>query len=124
MTWVAVVSGLVALVVIGWLAWRIVRIRMVTAQMAEVLRAEGDTGRLPRRRQGTPLPIRDAADVRFTFVMRDVERAPGDWRSWYRLSRAYAESGDRKRARKAMRRAMGLFRRGGDGAPIAPGTSA
>lgn len=39
-----------------------------------------------------------------------AERAPGDWRSWYRLSLAYETNRDRRGARKAMRHAISTFR--------------
>ncbi|MFM8894909.1 MAG: hypothetical protein ACKOE2_05910 [Actinomycetales bacterium] len=109
MTWAVAIAAVVAALVAGWLTWFVLRRRILIARMTEVLRAEGHTRPAPRRRRSAPLPIRDAADVRFTFVLRDVQRSPGDWRSWFRLSLAYSETGDRKRARKAMRRALGLF---------------
>lgn len=118
-----VVVGIV-LVGIVIFAWRALRRRAMTARMQELLRAEGGDARLPRRRRRAPLPIRDSADVRFSFVMRDVERQPGDWRSWFRLSLAYADAGDRRRARKAMRQAMRLFAEAKGRGPTAAGTSA
>jgi Flp pilus assembly protein TadD len=35
-----------------------------------------------------------------------VERAPDDWRGWFRLAQAYDLAGDRKRAREALRTAI------------------
>lgn len=112
MNWIVLASAAAALLIIALATWFVVRDRMLRSRMAQILASEGDTGRIRRRRQASPLPIRDAADVRFSFVLRDVERAPGDWRSWFRLSMAYADAGDRKRARKAMRRAVRLFAQG------------
>ena len=61
----------------------------------------------------TPLPRtaagridRDAADARFEVRRAEVEAAPDDWQAWYRLAIAYDDSGDRKRAREAMRAAI------------------
>ena len=34
--------------------------------------------------------------------------SPDDWRAWYRLGLAYDASGDRRRAREAVRRAITL----------------
>lgn len=120
----AVVAAGVVLVAIAWAAWRALRRQVMSSRMEMVLRAEGADGRLPRRSRRSPLPIRDSADVRFSFVMRDVERQPGDWRSWFRLSLAYADAGDRRRARKAMRQAMRLFNATDGRGPTAAGTSA
>ncbi len=125
-----IATAVILLLISGLTSWRLIRRRMMTARMIEVLQAEGSSARLPRQRRRAPLPIRDSADVRFTFVLRDVERAPGDWRSWFRLSQAYADAGDRGRARKSMRQAVRLFAesevqspRGGPG-PTDAGTSA
>lgn len=122
-TIVVAATGIVVLSLV-LVAWRTIRRRVMTVSMHELLRAEGGDARLPRRRRRAPLPIRDSADVRFSFVMRDVERQPGDWRSWFRLSLAYADAGDRRRARKAMRQAMRLFAQAKGRGPSAAGTSA
>lgn len=53
---------------------------------------------------------RSAADERFYLMKTAVEQTPEDWRSWYRLSCAYDGSGDRKRARHALRTAVALHR--------------
>lgn len=63
---------------------------------------------LPRRSSGRP--IREAADAEFPRFRTQVEQNPGDWRAWYRLGLAYDASGDRRRARHAIRRAISLER--------------
>lgn len=50
--------------------------------------------------------VREAADALFAERKAAVEASPEDWRAWYRLSLAYDYSGDRKRAREAMRTAI------------------
>ena len=65
-----------------------------------------DDSQLPRRASGRV--EREAADAHFETVRVEVETAPGDWRGWYRLGQAYDLSGDRKRARSAMRKAIEL----------------
>ena len=65
-----------------------------------------DDSDLPRRASGRI--ERDAADAHFEVIRAEVEAAPGNWRGWYRLAHAYDLSGDRKRARSAMRRAIEL----------------
>lgn len=55
--------------------------------------------------------LRDEADAVFPAYRHDVEEAPDDWRAWYRLGLAYDGSGDRRRARAAVRAAIRLERR-------------
>lgn len=93
-----------------------------TEKMANILEAEGGLpeDNLPRTPGGRI--VRAAADAEFEKYKLEAEAAPGDWRSWFRLSCAYDASGDRKRARKAMRDAIALFRqstaRGGSAKPV------
>ncbi len=61
---------------------------------------------MPRRASGRI--EREAADAHFEVIRTEVEAAPDDWRGWYRLAQAYDLSGDRKRARAAMRHAIEL----------------
>ncbi|MBG6057446.1 hypothetical protein RCH16_000638 [Cryobacterium sp. MP_M5] len=63
---------------------------------------------LPTRPSGRPL--RDAADAEFPRFKAAVDAAPGDWRAWFRLGLAYDASGDRRRARGAIRTAIDLER--------------
>ncbi|MDI2036089.1 hypothetical protein [Paenarthrobacter nitroguajacolicus] len=104
-------AAYLVLPVIG--AWAMIRELLFgarTEQMAKVLEAEGglpeDT--LPRTPGGRI--VRAAADAEFEKYRAEAEAAPGDWRSWFRLSCAYDASGDRKRARASMRDAVKLFR--------------
>lgn len=52
--------------------------------------------------------VRSEADALFPAYRADVEAHPDDWRAWYRLGLAYDASGDRRRAREAVRRAIRL----------------
>ncbi len=70
---------------------------------------------LPTRPSGRPL--RDAADAEFPRSKAEVDAAPGDWRAWFRLGLAYDASGDRRRARGAIRTAIALER---SAAAVAP----
>lgn len=82
-----------------------------TQVMARRLADDGllfDDSQLPRRASGRV--EREAADAHFETVRVQVEAAPDDWRGWYRLAQAYDLSGDRKRARSAMRKAIELER--------------
>ncbi|MCT9821515.1 tetratricopeptide repeat protein [Microbacterium sp. W1N] len=55
-------------------------------------------------------PIRDEAAALFPAYREVVEQHPDDWRAWYRLGLVYDGAGDRRRARQAVRTAIGLER--------------
>ncbi len=63
---------------------------------------------LPKRASGRP--DRTAADEQFPLYRAEVEAAPGSWQAWFRLGLAYDASGDRRRARQSIRRAIALER--------------
>jgi hypothetical protein len=63
---------------------------------------------LPHRPSGRV--DREAADREFPKYQAEVEAAPGDWKTWYRLALAYDASGDRRRARWATRKSIRLER--------------
>jgi len=57
-------------------------------------------------------PDRDAAEMAFPRYAAAVEAQPTSWSAWLRLGLAYDACGDRRRARWAVRTAIGLFRKG------------
>ena len=69
---------------------------------------ELDVDDLPRMPSGRI--ERGAADSLFADVKAEYEKSPDDWRTNYRLARAYDYAGDRGRAREIMRRAVELER--------------
>ncbi|WP_138418938.1 hypothetical protein [Sinomonas gamaensis] len=96
-------------------AWALARELLFGAgleRLGRELDAEGGLpeDNLPRTAGGRIL--RNAADAEFPRYQAETEAAPTDWRAWYRLGLAYDVSGDRKRARAAMRRAIALRRSG------------
>jgi len=101
--------ALIVLPLIG--AWALVReISFGTRceRLVKQLDAEGElpVNDLPSRPSGRP--YRDAADAEFPQYQAAVDAAPKDWRAWFRLGLAYDASGDRRRARSALRTAMTL----------------
>jgi cytochrome c-type biogenesis protein CcmH/NrfG len=107
---VALGIGVLLLPIIGivLVVWEL-RFGWQAQQLARRLAAEDrlyDDSELPRRASGRI--ERDAADAHFEVIRTEVEAAPDDWRGWYRLAQAYDLSGDRKRARAAMRHAIEL----------------
>jgi hypothetical protein len=59
---------------------------------------------LPHRPSGRT--VREAADEEFPLFAAAVDEEPESWRAWMRLGLAYDASGDRKRARWAVRSAI------------------
>ncbi len=111
--WVAKLLGAAYLLIPLVAAWALVSEILFgarTEKMARILEAEGGlpVDNLPRTPGGRI--VRAAADAEFGKYKLETEAAPADWRSWFRLSCAYDASGDRGRARKAMRDAVALFR--------------
>ncbi|MDZ8201796.1 hypothetical protein RZO50_09715 [Microbacterium sp. SSW1-59] len=84
-----------------WFGWR-------AQQLGRLLEADDE---LPVESVGvrpSGRVLREDADAVFPRYRADVEAAPEDWRAWYRLALAYDASGDRRRAREAVRRAIRL----------------
>ncbi|RAD55612.1 hypothetical protein DN508_37815, partial [Burkholderia multivorans] len=81
-------------------------------KLARILEAEGGlpVDDLPPTPGGRIL--QEAADEAFAQYQSEAEAAPEDWRSWFRLSCAYDASGDRRRARSTMRKAITMERTG------------
>lgn len=102
----------IALVVMPLLgAWALVAELIFGARAARLTRLLDADGQLPvdtlpKRTSGRP--ERAAADAEFPQFRSEAERTPGDWRSWFRLGLAYDASGDRRRARGAIRTAIAL----------------
>ncbi len=108
---VAIGAALIVLPVVG--AWALIAELLFVARGTRLIRQLGDEGGLPvddlpRLPSGRIDPA--AADRQFPRYREAVEAAPGEWREWVRLSLAYDASGDRGRARWAMRRAIAIQR--------------
>lgn len=80
-------------------------------RLVGILRERGElpVDELPKLTSGRP--VRSAADAEFPRYRAEVEADPESWAAWFRLGLAYDASGDRKRAREAIRRAIGMERR-------------
>jgi hypothetical protein len=110
---VGIVIGiaLIVLPIVG--VWALVRELMFgshSERLVHLLEAEGalPVEELPTRASGRP--VRSAADADFPRYQAEVDAAPEDWRAWFRLGLAYDASGDRRRARGAIRHAITLER--------------
>ncbi|WP_438856340.1 hypothetical protein [Agromyces sp. M3QZ16-3] len=109
---VAVAMG-VALIVLPivavWAIWRELAFGIRSQRLVERLESEGalDLG-IPVRPSGRP--ERAEADAAFPEFRAAVEADPDSWRAWLRLGLAYDAAGDRRRARRSVRRAIELER--------------
>lgn len=111
--WQAKLIGVAYLVIPFVVAWAIIKEIVFgarTEQLANILADEGGlpVDNLPRTPGGRI--VREAADAEFAKYQAEAEAEPENWRSWFRLSCAYDASGDRKRARQAMRDAVSMYR--------------
>ena len=80
-------------------------------QTERLLKRLADAGELPEDdlpKRPCGRVVREAADEDFPRWKAEAEAAPGDWRTWMRLGLAYSASGDRKRARAALREGIRL----------------
>ena len=112
---VGIVIGiaLIILPVIG--AWALTSEVIFGLRSERLVRRLGDEGELPEDNLPTRpsgRPFRAAADAEFPRFSSEVDAAPEDWRAWFRLGLAYDASGDRRRARGAIRTAISLERAG------------
>jgi hypothetical protein len=109
---VAKVLGVATLGIVAvglWSLWRELRFGIMMERLGRTLASEGGlpVDDLPRSPGGRI--DRTVADAQFEAFRAEAEAAPEDWRSWYRLSLGYDASGDRSRARRAMRDAIRLY---------------
>jgi tetratricopeptide (TPR) repeat protein len=108
---VAVVMGvaLIVLPVVGaWALWREIAFGFNSTRLVRIIESEGALPgqKLPQRPSGKPLRV--DADKAFPEYAAAAEAEPENWRVWCRLGLAYDASGDRKRARAAIRNAISL----------------
>ena len=111
---IAMGAALIVLPIIAvWAIGREILFGVRTERLVRILDAEGNlpVEDLPHRASGRPL--RAAADEDFPRYRAEVEAEPASWRAWFRLGLAYDASGDRRRARQALREAIRLHRGSG-----------
>jgi hypothetical protein len=103
--------ALIVLPIIG--VWALTREVVFGIRSERLVRLLDEQGRLPVEElpvRASGKPLRDAADAEFPRYQAEVDAAPEDWGAWFRLGLAYDASGDRRRARGAIRRAIALER--------------
>ncbi|KQU53924.1 hypothetical protein ASG84_04510 [Rhodococcus sp. Leaf278] len=109
---IALGIGVILLPIVGlWIVWATLKAGFDHQRLASRMREEGlelDVDDLPRMPSGRI--ERTAADEMFQQIKAEWEKDPDNWRSSYRLARAYDYAGDRGRARETMKRAVELER--------------
>ena len=102
--------GIILLTAVGaWATWAILRNGFDLQRISAAAAAEGielDISDLDHRPSGRL--EHESADALFDLVSAEYQASPEDWRTNYRLARAYDHAGDRIRAREVMRVAMTL----------------
>ena len=109
---VGIVAGS-ALIVFPLLAiWALARELMFGWHTERLVKRLAAEGALPVESAvtGSGRPVRAIADEEFPRYKAEVEAEPESWRAWFRLGLAYDASGDRRRARWALREAIKLSR--------------
>lgn len=104
------VALLVLPVLAAWGLWRELAFGTGAARLGRRLEEEGALPEEELTVRPSGKPDRAEADALFPVYRDAVEGAPDDWRAWYRLGLAYDGAGDRRRARQAVRTAIGLER--------------
>lgn len=102
--------GIILLTAVGaWAMWAILRNGIELQRISAAAAAEGiELDISDRERRPSGRLEHDSADALFSEVSVEYLEAPDDWRTNYRLARAYDHAGDRARAREVMRTAIRL----------------
>lgn len=110
-TLIAQIMGVAILVIPAFCTWILIREVLFGLRTEKMGKSLAATGELPMDLPRTPSGrfVRSAADEDFPNHQRDVEENPESWKSWYRLALAYEACGDKTRARKSMRTAIGYW---------------
>ena len=110
---VAIGMGLALFVLPLIAAWALLRELLFgirTEALVKRLESEGGLPEDDLAKRPSGRVDRDAADASFGGYRDAVDAEPDSWRAWFRLGLAYDASGDRRRARAALRRAISLSR--------------
>ncbi|GHH87997.1 hypothetical protein GCM10018793_65920 [Streptomyces sulfonofaciens] len=91
-----------------WFLWKNTSFVRRAHRLAAELDAEGGLPVDELLRTPAGRPDRASADAVFRRRRAETERAPEDWRCWFRLAVAYHDARDTPRARRAIQRAIAL----------------
>ncbi len=108
---VSKVMGIAILVLPCFGAWGIyieLRFGLRIERLARRLEAEGNWPRFEFGTYASGRAIKKEAEAVFDKYREQAQASPDDWRSWFTLGLAYDATGDRRRARAAMRKSLVL----------------
>ncbi|MBL3698486.1 hypothetical protein D3228_02310 [Leucobacter luti] len=91
-----------------WALLRELQFGRESTRLADELGTAGLMPEEPVSTRPSGRPVREDADAAFPKYRAEVEAAPESWQAWMRLGIVYDACGDRKRARAAIREAIGL----------------
>ncbi|MET7641769.1 hypothetical protein [Streptomyces sp. NPDC005438] len=103
-----------------WFLWQTTRFARDAERLARELEENGELPVDELERTPSGRVDRASADRVFARRREETERAPNDWKTWFRLAVAYRDARDTPRARKAMQRAITLHDQRPDGAGEQP----
>lgn len=110
---VAIIMG-VALIVLplvgGWALFRELSFGFASAKLVKLLQAEGPLPGDDLDHTPSGKAVRAEAEKEFSTFASEAEHNPTSWQAWMKLGIAYDNSGDRKRARAAVRQAISLYK--------------
>jgi hypothetical protein len=110
-TTVGIVIGIALLVLPLIGIWALVRELQFGTRSERLVKMLDEQGALPLEQlpvRASGRPVRDEADAEFPTFQAEVDAQPDSWQAWFRLGLAYDASGDRRRARRAIRTAISL----------------
>jgi tetratricopeptide (TPR) repeat protein len=81
-------------------------------KLGEELKKQNAWPQFPFELKPSGRPTKESAQEVFEQFRQDVEADQNNWKAWFALGLAYDAAGDRSRARKAMRQAIALTRKG------------
>lgn len=101
--------ALFGLPVVGiWAVIRELRFGVQVEALAKRVRDQDDWPRFELEFRPSGRPVRASAEKVFAEYAERASNHPDDWHSWFNLSLAYDASGDSRRARAAMRKAVAM----------------
>jgi hypothetical protein len=91
-----------------WAVIRELRFGLQVESLAKQVRQQDVWPRFDLEFRPSGRPLRASAEKVFAEYAALAANSPNDWHSWFNLSLAYDASGDSRRARAAMRRAIAI----------------
>jgi tetratricopeptide (TPR) repeat protein len=95
-----------------WGIYMELRFGLRIEKLGEELKKQNAWPQFPFELRPSGRPTKESAQEVFEQFRHGVEADQTNWKAWFALGLAYDAAGDRSRARKAMRQAIALTRKG------------